>query len=63
VKSVGINFPDLLQVQGKYQFKPPLPFAPGGEVAGIVSQVGPDTEGYKVGDRVVAMTGWGCMAT
>ena len=40
VKAAGVNFPDLLVIQNKYQFKPPLPFSPGGEVAGIVKEVG-----------------------
>jgi NADPH:quinone reductase len=59
VKSCGVNFPDLLQVQGKYQFKPPLPFAPGGEIAGIVSSVGSDVVNFKIGDKVTALTGYG----
>jgi NADPH2:quinone reductase len=54
VRAAGVNFPDVLIVQGKYQFKPELPFAPGGEVAGIVRTVGPGVERFKAGDRVLA---------
>ena len=63
VRACGVNFPDLLQVQGRYQFKPPLPFAPGGEVAGVVSAVGADVKAHAIGDKVTAMTGWGGFAT
>jgi NADPH2:quinone reductase len=52
VHASGVNFPDLLMMQGKYQFKPEFPFAPGGEVAGIVVEVGPDVTGTAVGTRV-----------
>jgi NADPH2:quinone reductase len=62
VHACGVNFPDLLMIQDLYQFKPPLPFSPGGEVAGVVSEVGPDVDRVKVGDRVIAAPGWGGMA-
>ncbi len=60
VHACGVNFPDVLMIQGLYQFKPPLPFAPGGEVAGVVSAVGEGVTTPAVGDRVIASTGaWG----
>ena len=62
VKSGSINFPDVLMIQGLYQFQPPLPFTPGGESAGIVSEVGEDVTKFKVGDKVFAMTGTGAFA-
>ena len=62
VHACGVNFPDVLIIQDKYQFKPPLPFSPGGEVSGLVADVGPDVEGVAVGDRVIASTGWNGMA-
>ncbi len=62
VKACGVNFPDTLIIQGKYQFKPELPFSPGSEVAGIVKEVGEDVKGYKAGDHVIAFTGWGGFA-
>ena len=52
IHSCGVNFPDLLVIQGKYQAKPPLPFSPGGEFAGVVQQVGPGVAGISPGDRV-----------
>jgi NADPH2:quinone reductase len=59
VRASACNFFDILMVQGKYQVRPPLPFAPGGEVAGIVRAVGPGVERIQPGDRVFAMLGWG----
>ncbi|HET9903637.1 MAG TPA: NADPH:quinone oxidoreductase family protein [Xanthobacteraceae bacterium] len=53
VKAVGLNFFDTLLVAGKYQLKPPFPFSPGAEFAGIVERLGPGTTGLKVGDRVM----------
>ncbi len=52
----ALNFFDILQVQGKYQIKPPFPFTPGAETAGIVDGVGPGVDNWKTGDRVIAMT-------
>lgn len=57
VKACGVNFPDVLIIQDLYQFKPPRPFAPGSEVAGIVTAVGAGVTQFKCGDRVFGMTG------
>ncbi|HSN25929.1 MAG TPA: NADPH:quinone oxidoreductase family protein [Kofleriaceae bacterium] len=54
VKAAGVNFPDILITQGKYQFKPALPFSPGGEIAGVVRAVGAGVSTVKPGDRVAA---------
>ena len=62
VKAAGVSFPDVLIVQGKYQFQPPFPFSPGGEIAGVISEVGEGVVDWKVGDRVIAMTGNGGIA-
>jgi NADPH2:quinone reductase len=62
VKAAGVNFPDALMVQGLYQVKPPLPFAPGAEIAGVVKAVGAEAKGFKPGDRVIALTGTGGFA-
>lgn len=59
VKACGINFYDSLIVQGRYQIKPPLPFAPGGEVAGVVKEIGQGVHGVRDGDSVLAFIGWG----
>jgi NADPH:quinone reductase len=62
VFACGVNFPDLLIIQNKYQFKPELPFSPGGEVAGVINSVGNKVTHLKVGDRVIALCGWGGFA-
>ena len=62
VRACGVNFPDILLIQNKYQFKPPLPFAPGGEVAGVVTEVGEGVRNVRIGDRVIGSTGWGGFA-
>jgi NADPH2:quinone reductase len=62
VKACAVNFPDVLIIQNLYQFKPPLPFSPGAEIAGVVRSVGAGVEGARVGDRVFASTGWGGLA-
>ena len=62
VKYAGVNFPDTLIIRGKYQFQPELPFSPGGEVAGVIKEVGPDVTEFKSGDRVVAGITWGGFA-
>jgi len=62
VKACGVNFPDTLIIQGKYQFKPEMPFSPGGEVAGVVKQVGENVTRVKAGDRVIAFNTWGGFA-
>ena len=55
VHACGINFADVLLVQGKYQAKPDLPFVPGNEVAGTIIQMGSDADGFEVGQRVIAL--------
>ncbi|PKM25728.1 MAG: NADPH:quinone oxidoreductase [Gammaproteobacteria bacterium HGW-Gammaproteobacteria-13] len=62
VHAAGVNFPDTLIIEGKYQFKPPFPFSPGGEAAGVVTAVGEKVSHLTVGDRVMALTGWGSFA-
>ena len=59
VRAVGLNFLDTLMTRGKYQFKPPLPFSPGGEIAGDIIAVGGDVQGHAVGDKVCAFVSWG----
>lgn len=56
VEAAGVNFPDSLIIENRYQFKPPLPFSPGGEVAGTVDALGAGVSGFAVGDRVMAGT-------
>lgn len=62
VKACAINFPDSLIIEDKYQFKPPRPFAPGGEISGVVESVGEGVTGVSVGDRVIGSTGWNGLA-
>ncbi len=62
VRACAINYPDVLIIEDRYQFKPPRPFAPGGEVAGIVDSVGEGVTGWQPGDRVIGMVGHGGLA-
>lgn len=59
VKACSINYPDVLIIEDKYQFKPARPFAPGGEIAGIIDSVGEGVTDWQVGDRVIGMLGHG----
>lgn len=63
IKAASLNFPDLLIVQNKYQMKPPLPFVPGTEFSGVISEVGEGVTGFVVGQRVAAFGGLGGFAT
>lgn len=62
VRAAGVNYVDGLICQGRYQMRPQTPYVPGGELAGVVSAVGQGVTGLHVGDRVMAMTGWGAFA-
>ena len=62
MKAASVNFPDVLIIQNKYQFKPPLPFSPGSELSGVVKSVGDGVSGFKPGDRVIAFTTYGAFA-
>jgi NADPH:quinone reductase len=59
VKAAGLNFPDVLMIQGKYQMQPDMPFIPGGECAGVVAAVGEKVSRFKVGDKVISAGGSG----
>lgn len=62
VYAASLNFPDTLQIEGKYQFQPPMPFTPGSEVGGVIRKVGPGLTGFEPGDRVMATPSIGGMA-
>ena len=62
VRSASVNFPDVLMVQGLYQFQPPMPFIPGAECSGVISEIGVGVKSCKVGDHVFVMAGHGCFA-
>lgn len=62
VRAAAINFPDVLIIEDKYQLKPPRPFAPGGELSGEIEAIGEGVEGWAVGDRIIAVTGFGALA-
>ncbi|MGV2495226.1 NADPH:quinone oxidoreductase family protein [Pelagerythrobacter aerophilus] len=62
VKACAINFPDTLMIRDLYQFKPERPYAPGGEIAGVIEAIGEGVEGWEVGDRVLAGIGNGGLA-
>ena len=62
IYAASLNFPDGLQIQGKYQFQPPMPFIPGSEVAGIIKKLGSGLQDFNIGDRVMATPGIGGLA-
>ena len=62
VHAAGVNFPDSLIIENKYQIKPPLPFAPGGELAGVVDAVGTGVTRFAPGQKVIGFIGWGAFA-
>ena len=62
IKAAGVNYVDALFIQGRYQIKPPTPFVPGSDIAGVVSAIGDGVEGVAVGDRVIASVGLGAFA-
>jgi NADPH:quinone reductase-like Zn-dependent oxidoreductase len=62
VKACSINYPDVLIIEDRYQFKPERPFAPGGEIAGVIESVGDGVRGWTAGDRVIAVIGHGGLA-
>ncbi len=62
VRACAINYPDVLIIEDRYQFRPPRPFAPGGEIAGTIAALGEGVTGWQVGDRVIGMIGHGGLA-
>ena len=62
IRACALNFPDVLMIEGKYQSLPPFPFTPGGEFAGVVSEVSDDVQNWQVGDEVFGACGHGAMA-
>lgn len=62
VRAVGVNYPDVLIIEDRYQFRPERPFSPGAEIAGEIDALGPGVAGPSAGTRVMAMTGWGGMS-
>jgi len=62
VRAASVNFPDVLIIENKYQFKPPLPFSPGSELSGVIKEVGEGVSGWRGGDRVMAFTTYGAFA-
>lgn len=62
VHACAINYPDVLIIEDRYQFRPPRPFAPGGEIAGEVLEAGEGVEGWQAGDRLIAVIGHGGLA-
>ena len=62
IKAASVNFPDVLIIQNKYQVKPPLPFSPGSELAGVVKELGAGVTNVKPGDKVIAFTAFGAFA-
>src|SRR5215207_9258190 len=62
VRACAINYPDVLIIEDKYQMRPPRPFAPGSEIAGEVVAVGEGVADWKIGERLVAVTGFGGLA-
>ncbi|WP_174280289.1 NADPH:quinone oxidoreductase family protein [Sphingomonas bacterium] len=62
VRACAINYPDVLIIEDRYQFKPPRPFAPGGEIAGVVDSVGEGVTGWAPGDRIMGVIGHGGLA-
>ena len=62
VHAAAINYPDVIIIEDKYQIKPPRPFAPGGEIAGEITAIGEGVTGWNIGDRIIAVPGWGGLA-